>query len=253
MQIPAAIRFLTAAGLAVSALLPARLVEAQSKATPAANSTTPFPASTLPATQPTTVPASSNPPPPSTPAQLPPRHAEVTYAGGTLFVSASNSSLNQILREISRETGIKITGGVADERVFGQYGPDAPAQILSTLLDGTGSNMLLVYGDGDVPTELFLSQRQGGPSSPNPNVRAFDETPETRDLSKEETHEPQAAEHPSPDQTRPVINSPVTPESPTAPANDSSQPQSPNGVKTPQQIYDQLQKLRQQSPAASPQ
>jgi hypothetical protein len=250
MQISAPIRFL-AAGLAVSTLLPACHVDAQSKPAPAANSAIPLPASTLPAIQPTAVTAPSNPLPPPTPAQLPPRHAEVTYSGGTLFVSASNASLNQILREISRETGIKITGGVADERVFGQYGPDAPAQILSTLLDGTGSNMLLVYGAGNAPTELFLSQRQGGPSSPNPNAHAFDETPpETHD---EETHEPQAAEHPSPDQTRPVINPPATPESPAPPTNDSSQPQSPNGVKTPQQIYDQLQKLRQQSPAANPQ
>jgi hypothetical protein len=176
----------------------------------------------------------------------------VTYTGGALFVSASNSSLNQILREISSQTGIRIAGGVADERVFGQYGPDAPAQILSALLDGTGSNMLLVHGDGDTPAELILTPRQGGPSPPNPNAHT-DDASEPRIISTSEPSESRRAERPSGDQGRPAPNPPVTPETPGAAATDSSQPQSPNGVKTPQQIYDQLQKLRQQPPAANPQ
>ncbi|MEO6911490.1 MAG: hypothetical protein ABI158_11265, partial [Edaphobacter sp.] len=75
--------------------------------------------------------------------QQPQRPAEVSYTGGKLFVSANNSSLNQILHDIARETGMKITGGIADQRVFGQYGPANPSKVLSTLLDGAGSNILL--------------------------------------------------------------------------------------------------------------
>lgn len=247
MQSSAPIRFLVAS-LAASALLPALSLAAQGRPTEAAKSSAAPPAiSTLPSTQPST------PLPPPTPAQLPPSHAEVTYTGGTLFVSASNSSLNQILREISSQTGIKISGGVADERVFGRYGPDAPAQILSALLDGTGSNMLLVHGDGDTPAELVLTPRQGGPTSPNPNAHTSDDASEAHTISTSEPSESRPAEQPSADQGRPAANPPVTPETPGAAANDSSQPQSPNGVKTPQQIYDQLQKMRQQPPAANPQ
>jgi hypothetical protein len=246
MQSSAPIRFL-AASLAASVLLATLSLAAQARATQAATpNATPPAISTLPPAQPTT------PLPPPTPAQLPPSHAEVTYKGGALFVSASNSSLNQILREISSETGIKISGGVADERVFGQYGPDAPAQILSALLDGTGSNMLLVHGDGDTPAELVLTPRRGGPSPPNPNANT-DEASEHRTISTSEPSESRRAERPFGDQGRPEANPPVTPETPGAAATDSSQPQSPNGVKTPQQIYDQLQKLRQQPPAANPQ
>ena len=52
------------------------------------------------------------------------RHrARVTYTNGLLQVRADDSSLNQILRDISAETGMKIIGGVADQRVFGSYGP----------------------------------------------------------------------------------------------------------------------------------
>jgi hypothetical protein len=204
----------------------------------------------LPANQPTAPQAAPFPP---TPLELPPRHAEVTYTSGALFVSASNSSLNQILREISRETGIKITGGVVDERVFGQYGPDAPAQILSALLDGTGSNMLLVHGDDTTPAELILTPRQSGPTPPNPNAHAFDDAPEQSTISDVEPSEPHRAEQLSPDQSRPTGNPPIAPAVPPAAATDSSEPQSPNGVKTPQQIYDQLQKLRQQPPVTNPQ
>jgi hypothetical protein len=190
--------------------------------------------STLPATPPTT---------PLTPSQRPPTRAQITYTAGTLSVSANNSSLNQILRQISSDTGMKIIGGVTDERVFGQYGPATPDQVLSALLDGTGSNMLIVHRDGDAPAELVLTPRQGGPTPPNPNAAAFDNRPEPQ-----ETPSPQA------DQSRPApapVVPPVTPASAPAPPNgtapaDGSQPDSPNGVKTPQQIYEQLQRMRQQ-------
>jgi hypothetical protein len=237
---------------------PAPTLAAQSTPTPATKrGAAAPPSSTLPAAQPTsTPPPPSVPPPPPippTPSQLPPTHAQVIYTGGTLSISASNSSLNQILREISRETGIKISGGVTDERVFGQYGPDAPSQILSALLDGTGSNMLLVNGNGDTPAELILTPRQGRPTPPGLNTRASDDAPETPNPSNAESPETQSAGQPNPDQSHPVPGQPVTPETPGAAATDPSQQQSPNGVKTPQQIYDQLQRLRQQPPAANPQ
>ena len=135
--------------------------------------------SNLPAT-PTTTP--EPPPIPLTPSQRPPQRAQVTYTDGELSVAADNASLNQILRQIATDTGIKITGGVADERVFGQYGPDSPAQVLAALLDGTGSNMILVHHDGDAISELILTPRQGGPTPPNPNAAAFNNGAEPEDL-----------------------------------------------------------------------
>jgi hypothetical protein len=97
-----------------------------------------FAQSTLPAIGPT------GPPPPATNAvdvaiaPPPPEHrAIVSYQQGQLSVIADNSSLNQILGDISRQTGMKIIGGVADQPVYGTYGPGAPAQILVALLEGT--------------------------------------------------------------------------------------------------------------------
>ena len=197
-------------------------------------------------------PGDAAPPAPLTPAQSPARRAEVTYTDNLLKVSAGNSSLNQILREISRLTGIKITGGVADERVFGEYGPAAPAQILATLLDGTGSNMLLVHSSGAAPQELVLTPRLGGPTPPNPNAHSFDESSDSDDSPVAQPTPPQippqAPPRGLPFGTRmsiPDQDNSNTPSSQPA-ATDPAEQQSPSGVKTPQQIYDQLQRMRQQ-------
>jgi len=150
--------------------------------------------------------------------------AHVTYTDGQLTVTASNSSLTQILRDIAHETGMKITGGVADERVFGQYGPAAPAKVLNALLDGTGSNMILVHATAATPAELVLTPRQGGVTPPNPNAY-HDDLPPPR---------PQYPIAPQPEGN--LRGEPAN----TAP------PRSPNEVKTPQQIYEQLERMRQQ-------
>jgi hypothetical protein len=187
---------------------------------------------------------------PLTPAQSPSQRAKVTYTGNQITVAANNSSLNQILHDISRLTGIKITGGVADERVFGDYGPESPSQILGTLLNGTGSNMVLVHS-GDAPTELILTPRQGGPTPPNPNAQSFDDPSESsEEAPPNPIARPIRRQPPSPYAPRPVPSSdnPQAADTPTqiSPSDGDPQPSSPNGVKTPQQIYDELQRMRQQ-------
>lgn len=167
------------------------------------------------------------------------RHqAEVTYAEGKLTVSADNSSLNQILEDIAGKTGMKITGGVVDERVFGQYGPDVPSKIVDALLDGTGSNVLLVQATSTTPAELILTPRNGGPTPPDPNAAARAER--------------EAAQYAPPPPARPDYPVPPHPPAPAANAEGNmggarpGTPESPNSVKTPQQIFEQLQRIRQQ-------
>jgi hypothetical protein len=227
------IRFAALTGLAFSASLPAQSSRPP-QGTPAS-----VQAPSNPPAAPTTTP--EPPPVPLTPSQRPPQRAQVTYTDGELSVAADNASLNQILRQIATDTGIKITGGVADERVFGQYGPDTPAQVLAALLDGTGSNMILVHHDGAALSELILTPRQGGPTPPNPNAAAF---------SRSEPEEPSSQAVQPPRRGQPEGNSIVPPANTSAPNGaapaNSSQPDNPNGVKTPQQIYEQLQRMRQQ-------
>ncbi len=134
-------------------------------------------ASTLPATAPTTAlqPLSVTGPLTSAHPGGRSHRAQVSCADGQLSIHADNSSLNGILRAISRCTGMRIIGGVADQRVFGNYGPAASATVLATLLDGTGSNMVLRETAAAAPAELELTPRTVGVTPPSPNMVADDE------------------------------------------------------------------------------
>jgi hypothetical protein len=236
----APIRFAALVGLAFSPYIPAQSPHPPQAMPPASAQAT----STLPAT-PTTTP--EPPPVPLTPLQRPPQRAQITYADGALSISADNASLNQILHQIAGDTGIKITGGVAEERVFGNYGPDSPNQVLAALLEGTGSNMIFVHHDTGAPSELILTPRQGGPTPPNPNASTFDNRSEPGEAPSRSM---QPAPYPPP-QGNPIIP-PVTPGASTGASPNTSQPDNPNGVKTPQQIYEQLQRMRQQQQQSTP-
>jgi hypothetical protein len=65
---------------------------------------------------------------------------------------------------------MQITGGVLDQRVFGAYGPGPADQVLSQLLEDTGTNMILRQNPAGGLGELILSPRTGGPSPPNPST-----------------------------------------------------------------------------------
>lgn len=220
----------------------------------------------------------------SSPAPRTSHHAEIIYKGDLLTVNASNASLNQILREIARQTGMKITGGVADDRVFGNYGPASPAVVLATLLDGSGSNLLIVQNAAQQPTELVLTPRVGRVTAPNPNAPSFEDNdnsaddvppapvrsappPPAQSLSSQGTNSrapnrsgtggidtnpaatapsstTQQLAFPPIDATNPPATATTTPNTPD-PTSDS--------VKTPQQIFEQLQRLRQQQTQQPPQ
>jgi hypothetical protein len=212
--------------------------------------------------------------------------AKIEYIDGLLQVTADNSSLNQILRDIGRQTGMKITGGVTEDRVFGTYGPAPAAQVLTSLLDGTSVNVVILQNSSAGPAELVLTPRQGGPTPPNPNAAPLADMDAERDIPQQPRppnlpgrfnqssgYTPVPANSPPaggiPPSNGGQTGTPVdgganlgttpgafTPAGQTPPdataqpdpnaTTDTSQPQSPNGVSTPQQIYEQLQKLRQQ-------
>lgn len=216
--------------------------------------------SALPPTPPTVLPAAPaavTAAPARATAATPAQPATIIYADGRLAVVADNSSLNQMLREIARKSGMTVTGGVAEERVFGAYGPGPLGKVLATLLDGTGSNMLLRQSSSGAPPELVLTPVTGGPSPPNPNAAAYNDV----DTAQPQPFVPQ---QPLPASGLPPGMAPgygpgyapgpgpspysaVTPGNGSdAQSNGASNPQSPNGVKTPQQIFQQLQQLQQQ-------
>lgn len=171
----------------------------------------------------------------------PAQPAEVTLHDGLLSVRADNSSLLQILKQLGSSSGMAVDGFQEDQRVFGTYGPGNPGDILSTLLQGAGYNFLMVGATRQgTPREIVLTARgNAGVSGPAP---AQQEQPdEDQDNSENDDAPPEQP----PVQEAP----PVTP--PMAPANGAA---APNGrVKTPAEIIQELQRLRQQQQQQNPQ
>lgn len=118
--------------------------------------------------------------------------ALVIYDGGELEVRAKNSTLNQILDDIALRTGMKVTGHVNEEHVFGIYGPASPTDVLASLLQGTGSNMLLRVSANGAPKELILTPRTGGPTPPEPAPAVVASAPPVQ-ISGSETAAPASA------------------------------------------------------------
>jgi hypothetical protein len=199
--------------------------------------------SPLPNTQPThatqaTVPAAT---PPANSVSPRPGAATVLWEKGLLRVDARNSSLNAILRDISLRTGMKIVGGVQEERVFGTYGPASAAAVLQQLLDGSKTNMLLQSDSAMLPVVLTLTPQIGRPTPPNPMAARDDRSDEDRLFS------PDAPPAPPPDlRSRDFRPQGAPPDQPAADRGTGTDDQTTNGARTPQQIMEQLQKLRAQ-------
>lgn len=155
--------------------------------------------------------------------QQPAQPAKVTLTAAQLSIHADNSSLSAILHDISNISGMKIDGLGGDERVFGTFGPGAPRDVIADLLNGTSYNVVLL-GDlsNGAPRELILTPASHGGGA----------APATATQANNEEAEQEAPEPPQPE----------PPPQPEQPVN-SQQP--PGSVRTPQQLFEQLQRMRQ--------
>jgi hypothetical protein len=157
--------------------------------------------------------------------QQPAKDAQIIFANGNLSIHADNSSLSAILHQVASSSGMKIEGLGGDERVFGNFGPGAPRDVLADLLAGTAYNQVLL-GDlsNGAPRELILSPAtRGGASAASPTPQA--------NANADDGNEAEAVETPPP-----------PPQQPEPPAGSTQQP--PPGVRTPQQLFEQLQQMR---------
>jgi hypothetical protein len=169
----------------------------------------------------------SGPLPPSM-LQQPAQPATIQFTGSTLAIHADNSSLSEILRRFSAQSGMNLQGLGSDERVFGNFGPGNPRDVLAELLNGTPYNVLMV-GDltNGAPRQLILTPaRQTASASPALAAPSQAEVTETGDDS-DAVDTPPIEQFPHPHDQIPPVNN-------------------PEGVKTPQQLFQELQQMRQQ-------
>jgi hypothetical protein len=160
----------------------------------------------------------------------PARAARVTLSDGSLAVDANNSSLSEILKDLETSSGMTVDGFGKDSRIFGIYGPGSPGDVLSELLDGAGYNFLMVGATAaGTPREILLTARSNAPvSAPQPGTNS----------EQEEDEEPPANSYP-PEQVAPPPMPPVPPSAEQRP-------------RTPQEMLQELQRLRQQQNQQQP-
>jgi len=183
-----------------------------------------------PAPQPPVAPLPAVQPLPDWPANDQPSEATVTWDSHGLRVVAANSSLEQILKAVSTQTGATLEGFDRDQRVFGVYGPGPARDVIAELLDGSGYNVLMVGDVGQgTPRRIVLTAQSAGASQPGSaaNVR--------RPADEEDSEPEQEAQQPEPPPQEPPQAQP-----PTQPG---AVP-----VRTPQQMMQEMQQRQQQPP-----
>ncbi len=191
--------------------------------------------------EPAPPPPEAPPPPPPTLQQMPAVPPTVTFTNGLLTIVAENSTLNDILREVRSRTGATIdVPANATERVVTHLGPGAPRDVITSLLNGSHFNYVML-GSPTNPNQvdkIILTSKSGGAVASGTSA-----TPPPQNT---------AAEVPSEDQeTQPVPDAseqPAEGATEDAPTAETDQPQ-PNGqqqVKTPEQLLRELQAQQQQ-------
>jgi hypothetical protein len=186
---------------------------------------------------------------------------EVSYVNGQLLINAKNSTLSDVLKAVEKDTGatFDISSGDTSERVVGRIGPGTPRDVMAELLNGSHFNyvMLSPIGNPSALSKVLLTPRSKGGAGQT--YTAQQQPPQTfqqpmqispglpiqqqvqqNPAAEESSDNGDAAEENADNQNQDQLeNQPET--------QDASQavqaPQQPPGVKTPEQL---LQELRQQ-------
>ena len=91
---------------------------------------------------------------PLRPEQMPATPPQVAFSNGQLTINAQNSTLGDILRAVRNQTGAAVdVPGNATERVAGNFGPGPARDVLSSLLNGSHFNYVLL-GSATNPNAL---------------------------------------------------------------------------------------------------
>ena len=160
--------------------------------------------------------------------QQPAQPATVQLTGGKLTIEATNSSLRAILDDLEHRTGTHVEGLSSDQRIFGVYGPGNPQEVLASLLDDSGYNVVISGKQSDgAPREVELSAKTATAATPqSAGVTQAAQENDTDDDAPTNLFQAPAAQMPAPLPT------------PNPGAN-------PNQVRTPQQMLEELQRMRQ--------
>jgi len=186
---------------------------------------------------------------------MPPVAPTVTYLNGQLSIQSNNATLAQVLRSVQAKTGASfdIPASAGSDRVVAQLGPGQPRDILASLLNGSKFNYIIL-GSPTQPgsvQKLILMPRQNTPITNTAQNRPTPQPqPEPQPEDDYTPPEPSPVEDNSANEAQPPggFRPGYTP-MPTQPGENQGEPDNngqPQGVKTPEQLLQELQRMQQQ-------
>jgi len=195
-------------------------------------------------------PAPPEPEPPKWPVNETASKPSVTWDSQGLRIQANNASLHEILNQVSTDTGTKVEGIGADERIFGEYGPGNARDVLSQLLHGSSYNVLMIGDQGaGTPRQIVLSARRAGNNNNQQQAnRSVPQEQPDEDIPDQPEADDQQQFQPPMINGRPPMQMP--PQGPQGPPGAQGAPPGtegpPGAPRTPQQVLQELQMRQQQ-------
>jgi len=201
------------------------------------------------------------PPPPPTPAQLPPNPARVTMRNGLLTIDANNSTLADVLTGVRRETkaAIDLPAGASGERVVASIGPGTPQNVLTALLNGSRFDYIILGSQDqpDIVQRVILRAKSGpepatsggGPvvAQRGPNPGGVNVQPAQPEESDEGTPAEEIPDENNPQpQQQEIDGEQQQGQQQQQEQQQQQQQQQQQGVKTPEQLLEELRQMQQQ-------
>jgi hypothetical protein len=177
----------------------------------------------------------------------------VTYEDGQLTIVAPNSTLGDILKAVRKQTGADIDVPDARERVAATIGPGPAQDVMAQLLNGSRFNYVLLGSPQDPKalTRVLLIARNPSEMANHPTGAQQADQAGNADQSQVDTsNDPNDADVAQPTDDN---SADQTADQPSADADQ----QTPPGVKTPQELLQemqqrQLQMQQQNNPGLNP-
>ncbi|MFZ0801186.1 MAG: hypothetical protein WBQ09_15310 [Terriglobales bacterium] len=164
---------------------------------------------------------------PLRPEQMPATPPQVAFQDGQLSITAQNSTLGDILRAVRNQTGANVdVPANATERVAGNFGPGPARDVLSSLLNGSHFNYVLLgsasNADALERVILIVKSSTGEPSATPETASATAPAPAetaeatTEDQAPEQGEENLFAEEPGnqAETPAPAFGQPASPRTP---------------------------------------
>jgi hypothetical protein len=169
---------------------------------------------------------------------------QVTYEKNQLTIVAPNSTLADILRAVRKTTGAEIEIPAASERVVTNLGPGPAREVVAQLLNGSRFNYVLLGSPTDDATltrVVLVAKGPGGDAVPAPTPEGGMPSP----ASANNVPPPQPAQAADAADANDDSADDAADQTPEA-EQQQSQPQDQNGVKTPQQMLQEMQQRQLQ-------